>query len=164
MQRVVTKRILACADLARFISGRDDGTRGAVAIEFAILAMILVVMMVCTVDLGMGFYRKKQVQNAAQAGAQYAAAKGFSESSISSAVKAATSFSGISASPAPTQFCGCPSDTGVTSISCSSTCSGGAARGTYVSVSAQGTYNTILPYPLIPNSFTLVAQSTVRIE
>jgi Flp pilus assembly protein TadG len=144
--------------------GRDDGIRGVVAIEFAIVAIVLVVLMVCTVDLGMGFYRKMQVQNAAQAGAQYAAARGFAESSITNAVTAASSFSGISASPAPTQFCGCPSNTGVTSVSCSATCTGGSAPGNYVSVSAQGTYTTILSYPLIPNAFILTSQSTVRIQ
>jgi hypothetical protein len=109
----------------RFMGGRDDGIGGVVAIEFAIVAVILIIMMVCTVDLGMGFYRKMQVQNAAQAGAQYAAARGFGESSIASAVTAATSFSGISASPAPTQFCGCPSIAGVAGVGCGSTCSGG---------------------------------------
>jgi Flp pilus assembly protein TadG len=165
MRSIVTKCISPIRYLlARSTGGRDDDIRGVVAIEFAIVALILVVMMICTVDLGMGFYRKMQVQNAAQAGAQYAAMQGFTETSISGAVRAATSFAGISASPLPKQFCGCPANTGVTSIVCSSTCSGGSAPGTYVSVSAQGTYTTILSYPLIPNSFTLSSQSTVRIQ
>ena len=149
--------------LRPFMSGSASGTGGTIAIEFAIIGPALVLMMACTVDLGMGIYRKMQVQNAAQAGAEYAIAHGFT-SSIVNAVTNATSFSGIAASPAPSQFCGCPSSSGVTAITCNSTCSSGAVAGTYVTVSAQGTYDTILSYPLIPSSFLFAAQSTVRIQ
>jgi len=41
---------------------------------------------------------------------------------------------------------------------------GGAQAGTYVTVSAQAVYNTLLPYPLLPSSYTLTAQSTVRTQ
>jgi Flp pilus assembly protein TadG len=137
---------------------------GIAAVEFAFVAPVLVILIVCTADLGLGLYRKMQVQNAAQAGAQYAAVHGFDSSSISAAVTGATSFSAISASPTPSQFCGCPSSTGVTSTSCSSTCSGGASPGTYVTVSATGSYTTLISYPGIPSTFTFTAQPTVRIQ
>jgi Flp pilus assembly protein TadG len=150
--------------LQRLITNRDDGIRGVAAIEFAVMAACLVLMMVCVVDIGMGLYRKMQVQNAAQAGAQYALLNGFTAGSIANAVTSATSFSGISASPPPTKYCGCASNSGITSLSCSSSCADGSAPATYVSVSAQGTYDTVLPYPLIPNSFALTAQSVVRIQ
>ena len=149
--------------LRPFMSGSASGTGGTIAIEFAIIGPTLVLMMACTVDLGMGIYRKMQVQNAAQAGAEYAIAHGFT-SSIANAVTNATSFSGIAATPVPNQFCGCPSSSSVTAATCNSACPSGAVAGTYVAVSAQGTYNTILPYPLIPNSFLFAAQSTVRIQ
>jgi len=141
-----------------------DGVRGTAAIEFAILATILIMLMICTVDIGMGFYRKMQVQNAAQVGAQYAMLHGFSTSSIGAAVAAATSYPNISASPDPTQYCGCPSNTGISTTTCGSVCADGTTAATYVSVSAQGTYETLLSYPLIPRSFTLTAQSTVRTQ
>jgi hypothetical protein len=128
------------------------------------LAPILVVMGVCTVDLGAGIYRKMQVQNAAQAGAQYAVAHGFSASSISAAVTNATTLSGVSANPAPSQACGCPTTSGVTSATCNTTCPDGSVTGTYVTVGSQATYNTILAYPLIPNSFAFAAQAMVRIQ
>ena len=105
-----------------------------------------------------------QVQDAAQAGAQYAAVHGFNASSISNAITGATSYSGISASPAPAQFCGCASATGISTVACGSQCPGNIAAGTYVTASAQSTYTTILPYPVIANSFALSAQSTVRIQ
>jgi Flp pilus assembly protein TadG len=151
------------AFFARFADGAKNNC-GAISIEFAVFAPTLVVMLVCSLDLGMGIYRKMQVQNAAQAGAAYAILHGFMASSIQNAVTSATSFSGVSASPAPNEFCGCASTTGVTAATCGSTCSGGSSPGTYVSVSAQATYNTLLPYPVVPNSYTFSSQSTVRIQ
>ena len=145
--------------LCQFICGSEDGIRGATAVEFAIIAPTLVSL---TSNFQIGL-RKMQVQNAAQAGAEYAIAHGFS-ATISSAVTSATTFAGIAASPAPSQFCGCATSSGVATATCNSTCSGGSVSGAYVTVSAQGTYNTILPYPMIPNSFAFTAQSTVRLQ
>lgn len=166
MRRSLAKQAASAVrkSLRRFVHIRKDDIRGVALIEFAIIAPILVILMVCTIDLAMGIYRKMQVQNAAQAGAQYAMLRGFNASSISSAVVNATKFSGVSASPGPIQFCGCASSTGVSSAACNSTCSGGALAGTYVTVSAKGTYKTLLLYPSIPENFNFTAQSTVRIQ
>ena len=163
--RVATRGATAVRrSFCRLISDKSDGSRGTAAIEFAVIASILVLLMICVVDVGVGFYRKMQVQNAAQAGAQYAMRHGFAASSITSAVTAATTFPDISASPAPRQYCGCPSDTGIEETAdCTSTCIDGLKAASYVAVAAQGTYNPILTYPLMPRSFTLTALSTVRL-
>jgi Flp pilus assembly protein TadG len=149
--------------LRRFF-GLSRDTRGSAGVEFAIIGPAFALMLVGTADFSLGVYHKMQVQNAAQAGAQYAAVNGFNASSISSAVLAATSYSGIASSPAPIQFCGCPSATGVTSATCGSACAGGSTAGTYVTASAQATYTTILAYPGIPSSFIFTGQSTVKIQ
>lgn len=166
MPNLVTKcaTLLLRQSFRRFIGPGADGVRGAAAVEFAIIAPALVLMMIPTVDFSLGIHRRMQVQNAAQAGLQYAALHGFNASAITSAVTSATSFSGISASPAPSQFCGCASSTAITTIACSSTCSGGLTPGSYVTVSAQATYNTLLPYPGIQPSFNFTSQSTVRLQ
>jgi Flp pilus assembly protein TadG len=140
----------------------DD--RGAAAIEFAVIAPTLVMMAVCTVDLGMGIYRNMQVQNAAQIGAQYAMRHPFDANQIATVVSNATGLSTISASPAPVQYCGCATSSGVGTVTCGATCPTGAVYGSYVRVSTQATYTTILPYPLIANNFTLTAQSNVRVQ
>lgn len=150
--------------LRRFGGGQGEGISGIAAIEFAVFAPILMVLFLCTVDLGLGFYRKIQVQNAAQAGAQYAVLNGFKSSGITTAVTSATNFAAIAASPAPSQSCGCPSTTGIVAATCGSTCSSGSQAGTYVVVSAQATYTTLFPYPIIPDSFSFAMQSTVRIK
>jgi Flp pilus assembly protein TadG len=149
-----------------------DGIAGVALIEFTIFLPIVVVMSIYTMDFGLLIWRKMEVQHAAQAGAQYAMVHGYSSppSSISSAVTNATTAFTISASPAPNQFCGCPTSTGVTQIAAGSCASGsncsGSVAGTYVTVSAQATsYKSLTPYGLVPSSWgNLTAQSTVRIQ
>ena len=166
-RRSIARRLkfhFALGSLAGFVTRLRGNQEGIAAVQFGMLAPILVLMGVCTVDLGAGIYRKMQVQNAAQAGAQYAVAHGFAASSISAAVTNATTLSGVSANPAPSQLCGCPTASGVTSATCNTTCPDGSVTGTYVTVGSQATYNTILAYPLIPNSFAFAAQAMVRIQ
>ena len=137
---------------------------GNAAIEMALAAPVLATLMVGTVDFGMAVYRKMQVQHAAQSGAEYAMVHGFSATAITSAVTGATAFTGISATPAPAQSCGCPSGTTITAATCGTNCASGLAAGIYVTVSTQGSYATILPYPGISNSFAFTAASVVRIQ
>jgi Flp pilus assembly protein TadG len=138
--------------------------RGNAALEMALIGPLLVVLMIGAADYGAAVYQKMQVQHAAQAGAEYALRNGFVSTSIVSAVTAATNLAGVSATPAPAQSCGCASGTTITAATCGASCPAGGTAGVYVTVSAQGTYTTILPYPGIPSSFTFNAASTVRIQ
>ncbi len=146
----------------RFREFLGKAEHGTVVIELALIAPVLVLLAIATVDLGGGIYRNMQVHNAAQAGAEYAVAHGFDGSLVASAAMSATTFAGITASP--TQFCGCAVSGSVSNVSCGSTCPDGSASGTYVTVAAQASYTTLLPYPLFPSSFVLTAQSTVRTQ
>jgi Flp pilus assembly protein TadG len=150
--------------LLRLVGRGVAASRGVAAIEFAVVAPVLIAMAIGMVDLGYGVYRSMQVQNAAQAGAQYAVAHGFNATAIASAITSATGYSDISASPTPSQFCGCPTSVAVSTATCNSACADGTLAGTYVTASAQATYATLLPYPLLPSSFALASQSTVRIQ
>lgn len=149
--------------LESFATG-SSATSGTAAIEFAIVGSVLVTLLLVSVDLSLAFYSDMQVQTSAQSGAEYAAVHGFNTTSISSAVTNATSASGISASPAPSQFCGCASASSVASATCGTACSDGMTAGTYVTVTARRTYSTLIPYPSVPASFTQTATSTVRIK
>jgi Flp pilus assembly protein TadG len=137
----------------------DDGVG---AVEFAIIAPIMVLFCVGIADLGIGVYTKTQVNNAAQYGAEYALLNGFDADAISSAVKNSTSLSNLNVSP--TQTCGCPSSTGMVASSCSTTCSDGSKAGSFAQVQVTDTYTTLIPYPGLPASFTLTAQSTARLQ
>jgi Flp pilus assembly protein TadG len=150
-----------------------DGIAGAALLEFAVVAPVIVMISIYVMDFGLFTVRKMQVQHAAQMGAQYAAANGYSSASISSAVTNDSNGStfAISASPAPTQFCACASSGVLTTATCKSTCSDGSAAGTYVTVSASATYNMLIVpvhgklFPLkLSASYPLAASATVRIQ
>jgi hypothetical protein len=151
--------------LRRFICNAD----GMAAVEFTMVAPVLMFLLVGTADVGTGLYRKMQVQSAAQAGGHYVTLNGFDETSISSAVTAGTSLP-VTAFPAPAKFCGCPTSEGVTSLDCSGTCVDGSTPGTYVRISAQAAYGSWLSYPDVTdgwkmtNHFSLTAQTVVRIQ
>jgi Flp pilus assembly protein TadG len=137
---------------------------GNAAMEFGLVAPMLGAILVPLVDVGMGFYQSMQVQDAAQAGAQYAMTHGWNGSAIQNAVTSATTLSSVNASPAPSRSCGCPGDASVVAATCGSSCSDGKPAGTYVTVSAQAVYKTLIPYPAVGSSVTLSAQSTARIQ
>jgi Flp pilus assembly protein TadG len=155
--------LLAMRPLRRAAAIRHD-VRGVAAIEFAVLAPLLALMLIGMVDLGIGIHRKMQVQNAVQAGAQFAVFYGFNADLIAKAVLSATAAQGLTASPAPSKSCGCPTASSVTPATCGSPCSGGSVARTYVNVFAQNTYTTLLPYPLFPRSFTFTAQAMVKLQ
>jgi len=141
-----------------------NGSRGTAAVEFAIFAPGLILMMVMTADLALGIYCKMRVQNAAQFGTEYAVVHGFDATAITNAVSSNTSVSGLSVTPPPYQFCGCAASNGINATGCSSLCPDGSSAGVYATVSTQGTYNTLIPYPLVQNSYTFATQATVRIQ
>ncbi len=138
---------------------------GVSAVEFALLAGILGTLLLGVLDFGIGFWEKMEVENAARAGAEYAVKNGYGATSIQSAVTSATSLSGIQATPAPAETCGCPNASlGITRHDCGSTCPDGELAGTYVTVNAQVSYSTIFSWPGIANPMTLASSVTVRLN
>jgi Flp pilus assembly protein TadG len=148
--------------LRRFLSRPAHETSGTAAVEFGLIVPVLVLMVVAVADIGLGVVRKMQVEDAVQLGAAYAVVHGFDVSAISTIVTGGDST--ISASPPPALSCGCAAGSSVTVVGCGSTCPGGATAGTYVTVSAQTTYNTTLNYGVVRASYDLSAQSTVRLQ
>lgn len=144
--------------------GLSGCEKGAAGIEFAVIGAAFCILVLVTGDLGMGFYSYMQVQNSAQAGAQYAAVHGFNSSSITTAVSSATSTTGISATPAPTQFCGCVVNKQVVSATCGTTCADGMTTGTYVTASAARDFSPIVAWPGFQTTYHQTATSTVRIQ
>jgi Flp pilus assembly protein TadG len=157
----------AARRVAGVVGALAQARRGVAAVEFALSASLLLGLLVPVADLGIAFSQRHQVQQAVQAGAQYAAAHPWhkdSPTAITNAVLAASRLSGIAATPAPYQACGCPSGDAVTMASCGSTCSNSEIAGYYVVVNAQLSYRPKLPYSTLGESVTLAAQSTVRIR
>src|SRR6185437_15710460 len=92
--------------------------RGIAAVEFVLLAPILVGVLVGVADLGNGIYRWMEVSSAAEAGAQFAVRQGYNAAAIMSAVSSATSLPAVTTTSS--QFCGCPSGTDLAVTGCGS--------------------------------------------
>ena len=138
---------------------------GVSAAEFAIAAPILLGLLVPVGDLGIAFSTQLQVEQAVQAGAQYAATHPWNNNSsndIAAAVTSASGLAGLAASPMPQQVCGCSTGTAITTVTCGGTCPDGDPAGYYAVVSAQYRYTPVLPYSFLGNSLTLTAQSMIR--
>jgi Flp pilus assembly protein TadG len=141
---------------------------GVAAIELAMVAPLVVTGVLGVGELGYTIFRQTQVSFAAKAGTDFALAHGFNATKVSNAIVNATTYTAITATPAPSQFCGCPAASGVSVASgvppCSATCSGGASAGTYVATSSNAQFSPIIPNPWQTGTVTLTAQATVRIK
>ena len=164
----------------------EEGTAGAVLVEATIIVPILVVMSIYAMDFGLLFYNKMEVQNAAQAGAQWAIAnRVYNSSLIQVAAQNATSLSGVTVTPS--EFCGCSNDSSgnavvtqlaaVALVACtpnspcngSSIGSGSGVAGLYVQVTATKPYTSLIPTSLIASTpiastYTNSATATARIQ
>jgi Flp pilus assembly protein TadG len=171
-------------NLTRFWPGRLPqalvlDTSGAALIEITLFMPVLVLMAVAIMNFGLGFWYWIEVENAAQVGAQWAiinaAQNGYSSGSIQTAGQDANNasqpsvFTTITVTPA--LKCGCPSSSGVTlsawTTSCATgaACSDGSYPGTYVVVTASGTFTPFTNYgSFFPASYPLTSTATVRIQ
>ena len=178
-QRSHSRRTALRQAFRRLMSGEE----GAALVEATIIVPILVAMGVYTADFGLLFYNKMEVQNAAQAGAQWAVAnRVYNVSAIQTAGQKATSLSGVTVTPS--EFCGCSTDssgnpvvtqlasgacTGTTNVVQSACPSGHGVVGNYVTVTATYAYTSFVPTRLIASTpiastYTNSATSTVRIQ
>lgn len=138
--------------------------RGTAAIEFALISPVFIILLVGVVELGFAGLDAMRVQDAAEAGALYAQVNGWDAAGIAAAVTSATGASGLTATPAPVNFCGCPGTDGIAAVDCMGACTDGSAPGKYVTVSASMPRLTIVPETISTLPDTLTAHSTVRIQ
>jgi Flp pilus assembly protein TadG len=143
-----------------------SATGGVSAVEFAVMAPVLLILLLPIADLGLAFSQRLQLAQAVQSGAQYAASNPWhnkSPAEITNAVNAASDLSGTTV-----EVCGCPYDSAVSAASCGTTCSdsGISIGGNYAVVSAQLLYTPVLPYSVYSVVLppTLEAQSVVRVQ
>jgi Flp pilus assembly protein TadG len=139
--------------------------RGTAAIEFAIVAPALLVLVFGAAEIGYSASQAMQVQDAVEAGALYVSEHGWNSSGISTAVVNATGVAtGVTASPAPSQFYGCPGTTGLVVVASSTTkCASGNLPGTYARINAILTRMSLIPNSGLPLPTTFWAQSIVRL-
>lgn len=158
---------------------RDDSAVSAV--EFALAtALILAPLLLASTELGRRAWVKKQFENAAQAGVDYAMFKacatqtsqgvtcGVTSDGMLNAVQTATSL-GAAVTVAPpagcngTYYCyGCPDTSGVVLSTASTNCGSGGTSGTYAGVTATYTYSPLFQAcgALLPSSICSAAPTT----
>ena len=143
---------------------RQPGLAGTAAIEFGLAIPFLLIMLMGLVEVGFGMYEAMQVYSAVEAGALYAAKNGFDATAIANAVVNATATPGLTASPAPVQFCGCPAcERASLPRRAARPAAAAAPRAPMCASARRWPHDTILPYPgLLPT--TLTAQSVVRLN
>lgn len=140
---------------------------GSAALELGLIAPLFVVFLTGVAEIGRGAYEAMQVQSAVEAGMSYATNHDWdaaaSPAAIANAVVGASGATGLTATPAPTEFCACHNADcgGLTVVSCSLTqCAQGCASealqapGTYVQINARLNHTTILRLPGMPSSFS----------
>lgn len=136
---------------------------GSAALELGLLAPVLVLLLVGIAELGTGAYQAMQVQNAAEAGAIYASKHDYNITGIVSAVVNSRGTTGITASPGPTSFCGCPSASGLVAMDCSATCADGSDPALYVQINARVTHTPLMTFSSWSVPQTLIGRAFVRL-
>jgi Flp pilus assembly protein TadG len=138
----------------------DEG--GNALVEFALFLTVLVFILVGVVDYSMYLQEAMQIQEAASAGASFAAVPG-NESNFTAIEAAATSaapgVSGLSATATNVWRC-TPSGASVTSTSL---CTGNVTPYKYVVVSTSATVSRLLYFPRITTSLALHGSATFRV-
>ncbi len=126
---------------------------GMAAVEFAILASVLLLIIMGLSDYGLAIYYRMQVESASLVGAKYAAAYPTDTAGITAAVNNATPISAFT-SVVPVKVCECADALG-TSVSCSTTCPGSSLN-EYMSVTV--TYSYV---PMFANSYLTIETGTL---
>jgi Flp pilus assembly protein TadG len=144
---------------------------GQAAVEMALLATSLVVMLGVAVEMGRLGYLAMTLDDAARAGAQYGAQSyatdgdtGGMQTAASNAaynINGATWWGSSAAfSAVASNFCGCNDGT---VVACTGACSSGVPA-IYVRVKTQANYVPMLEVPGLPSSFTIHGSATWRVE
>ena len=144
--------------------------RGASALEFALAAPILLILMGGLTDVGMLWRTRGKLAVAVDAGAQCAVLESTNATSanVKAAVLAATTLTPTPTVTVSAPACYCVSTGSSTSLSgatCGSTCPDTTTAGSYMTISATYTYHSMMGY----TSFTGLAtnfteNATVRLQ
>ena len=144
--------------LTRFWNDRS----GTSFIETAILLPALLLLCAGTMDFARVVYAGIEIASAARAGVQYGALTPGNAGDTSGMQQAAltdASDLGSSVTATATSYCTCSGAT----VDCTSTCSGDVPDG-YVSVTANYTFNSIFPYPGMPQTVALSRTAKMRVQ
>ncbi len=150
--------------------------KGQSAVELAVVVPVLALLLVVVADFGRVFFVSVAVNNAARAGAQYGSEKPQNAANFPGMELAASTDFGCVASggvtcpnfpnwstPTATQ-CTCKAANPQTVTLCDASYCTHAPTAIYVTVSTSATYNTLLSYPGVQNSYTLTGKAIMQVQ
>ena len=137
---------------------------GQSAVEFALIAPVLTLMLVAMADFARVFYTTVEVYNAASAGVNYGAQNTTTMSDYTGMQNAAkndgANLTALTATAS--SYCTCPS-TPNTQFTCPASASCSDQR-RYVKVVTSATYTTLLNYPGIQHSISISGSAVMRAQ
>ena len=136
---------------------------GTAAIEFGLLAPLLVSLLLCGAEIGYFIQQTMMVNSAVEAGIAVAAKRGGDSAAITSAILTNAALPGLEAVTSP-PFCGCVANNTVTKTPCDGTCASKLVPGHYVTVGAKLKPRSIMPSAILPLPTLITAQSTTRLN
>ena len=135
--------------------------RGANSVEMALIAPVLLILLVGGIDLGGVIQELSRTTSAARAGAFYGARDIANTTNTAAIVQAARDDANDAQNKlaiTATRSCECA---GGGAVSCGDTCGGQPPR-MYVTVQVQSQHESLIPYPFLPESWTLKRSVSVR--
>ncbi|MGI4978617.1 MAG: TadE/TadG family type IV pilus assembly protein [Janthinobacterium lividum] len=147
---------------ALFWRARD----GVAAVEFALIAPLLILLLGGAVSLGEALRVRIAVGNAARAGAAWAQLNGFDANGIAAAARAATALTGVAVTAtASAASCTSPASLLLAPAGGATLCPAtGAPPGTYVSVATSVPYTSVIPLPGLPTTTTITGAAVARVR
>jgi Flp pilus assembly protein TadG len=143
--------------------------RGVAAVEFALVCTLLLILLGGITDYGLALLDKSRLANAVAQGVQYAFLNPTSSSSqIQTVVQNSSVLTGVAATVAG-PVCKCITGTTTPALTsattCSTACADGTQPGTYFVISANYTYNAILPgFSRLTGAITISESASVRVQ
>jgi Flp pilus assembly protein TadG len=152
------------ANAAKREVNRHRHARGQSAVELALVTPIMIVLLLVAADFGRVFYTSIAVNNAARAAAQYG-----SQSVVTAAdsvgMAAAAKTDGWTGLNVSATQCTCQTSTSVTQCTTiASTYCTNNPQATYVSVTVQAPFQTLVTYPGLPSSITLTGHAIMQVQ
>jgi Flp pilus assembly protein TadG len=133
-------------------------TRGAFAVEHALIMPFLLMLVSGAIDLGFALNQSSSLSGAARAGAQYAMRFPSDTEGIKQVVRQAVTYEPDSLTITASLSCECEDGS---AAACTDTC-GGTAPLAYVSVNVSKTYSSPLPTAMLLGISTLSGAAVMR--
>jgi Flp pilus assembly protein TadG len=139
-------------------------TAGQSAVEFAIIAPVLVTLLLVASDFSRLFFMSINLNNVARAGAQYGSQTVITAADLNG-MKTAANATGaaIAGLTVTSSQCTCTSPSAIPPCAAAYNC-GSNPSATYVDVGASATFHTLTNYPGIPSSIPLSATAIMAVQ